>query len=110
MTDQELAELDLAVARAEGFPAELVPPAPRCIAERPPELGGTGLYQPTRDGAEAMRLLTTHSLTVGPAAEDWWSCRANERDGKLPAVLGYAYGPTPAIAICRAVVAIRGSK
>lgn len=102
MTPQELAELDLAVAKAEGiflFPT---------VDERAGrQHGHAELYQPTRDGAEAMRLLEkyllavfTHFMTDGTPVGYWM---VTGRDYKT--ILGS--GPTPAIAICRAVIALK---
>lgn len=97
MSPEELAKLDLAVAKAEGFIFGT---------------DGKGLwhdsngmfvgyrYQPTRDGAEAMRLMEKYRLWVSPdrfEGDEWTAVR--------PGVL--MKGPTPAIAICRAVVALK---
>ena len=95
MTPKELAELDLAVAKAEGFAfigndATVI----RRKYSRHREK-----YQPTRDGAEAMRLLEKYHISVLHfMPEDFWLAQTDTLDG--------VRGPTPTIAICRAVAAL----
>lgn len=99
MTPQELAELDLAVAKAEGH---TVYTDGACWHKQ----DGTMLsaYQPTRDGAEAMRLLEKYELQLMCLVEgDWLCCGPNDNDK-------WKRGPTPAIAICRAVVALNATQ
>lgn len=110
MNDQELAELDLAVAKAEGHDEAFVQSywyeleVPTCVLADPlnPRYAR---YRPTRDGAEAMRLLVKYEMVLMPPykSNPHWS--AGSVHAKLAS---YSNGPTPAIAICRAVVAIRG--
>lgn len=115
MTDQELAELDLAVAKIEGMqePAitvsalYILPPEPgRCRIRR---FGGPEieLYEPTRDRDLAMRLLEKYDLSLS----------RRRRGGASPSLKWHAWiknkvhkaeGETPCIAICRVVVALKG--
>jgi hypothetical protein len=104
VTEQELAELDMAVAHAIGISDAFISynqhgEKPMCVTYtiRPPD---GGPYQPTRNPAEAMRLLEKHKLQVGPDGAGWYACRCFQEEG--------SYGPTPAIAICKAVVALQG--
>jgi hypothetical protein len=102
MTEQELAELDLAVARVEGIEAEIsmsrgIPLVPMCCVRKP----FFRLYQPSRDPVEAMRLLEKHRLMLEPVyKEAGWHCYWPQ-DGGVE-----GYGETPCIAICRAVVTL----
>lgn len=86
MTEQELAELDLAVAKAEGLDV---------VNGIDPD---GQLYRPTRDRDLAMRLLEKHKLELHPA-RNYWECQ----DGNVMRT-----GDTPCIAICKAVVALKG--
>lgn len=99
---REFAELDLAVAQADGRQAFIAGPHYWQISERGLCLNNTPFdtspYQPTRDGGEAMRLLEKYRLTVGAVMGGGWSAFS---DGVNET------GSTPAIAICRAVVALR---
>lgn len=121
MSPQELAELNHAVALAEGWKYlgdvgtnernELG--KPWCLS------GGKDWWLSPKghhvcgaceavprnyaeDGAEAMRLLEKYSMRVMWTGEHW---AANGVDN-----LHVGIGPTPAIAICRAVVALRAAK
>lgn len=100
---KELAELDRAVALAEGWAAKVceVRGGFACYA-------GVNRYQPTRDGAEAMRLLERHKMDLTwrklPDGEEQWQTYAGDDGCGGPAAFGS--GPSPAIAICRAVVAL----
>lgn len=90
MSDAELAELDRAIAKIEG----------RTWSE-------TLSYRPTRDCAEAMRLLERHRLSL--RCRDfgglvyWQALDRAERD------LSRSHCATPMEAICRAVIALKGS-
>lgn len=105
MTEAELAELDLAVARIESISAAIFDKPVLCwkIDEQGKFIG---LYQPTRDGAEAMRLLEKYRLGLNFYAEGNWECYFPHAIGNAE----YVVGPTPAIAICRAVVALRAAQ
>jgi hypothetical protein len=105
MDEKELAELDLAVAKAEGLDTFGVGDQLCAVFMRAPN--GTALkygpYQPTRDPAEAMRLLEKYNfnlLSPMSTGEEW-----NVIDGQM--VEYQSSGPNPAIAICRAVVALK---
>ncbi len=100
MTPQELADLDLAAAKAQALDARIVgsienDDGPRCL------VCGRGEYSPTRDGAEAMRLLEKYRLSLRPHVHPNW--RVYDYHAEYE-----SFGPTPAIAICRAVVALKG--
>ena len=130
MNEQELAELDLAVARAEGwrdvggdshcrplhrlsldFPGTVIADfnskGPHPALESPN--GGLvyfcGCHNTTEvprfstDGAEAMRLLEKYEICLYRKYTGKWVAHRP----KGPAI---EFGPTPAIAICRAVVAL----
>lgn len=105
MTDKELAELDLAVAKEEGIAAyKWTHPTTKNLWVRMDENGA--IYQPTRDGSEAMRLLEKYRLTVSYDDERaCWECNFILRNESE-----FVNGPTPSIAICRAVVALKGAK
>lgn len=127
MTEQEMAELDLAVAKAEGwipcwdgpgFPIseysarvigikrELLPVrfADKVPAYRNPDHDFAYMnfsdYSPTRDPAEAMRLLEKYGFGLAPH-EGGWMCGNAGLSGR---------GATPCLAICAAVVALKGRK
>lgn len=101
MSPQELAELDLAVARAEGV--RLHPEAYWWIRPSDGQYQA-GQYHPTSDAAEAMRLLEKYRFSIWPDHQEWRILLVLE-EGDV-----YAVGPTAAIAICRAVVAAQKEK
>lgn len=112
MTPQELAELDLAVAKAEGYNyAEIVTEPQRYGREEPFVAVNGVLVSPTRvvafcpscDAHEAMRLMQKYRLQVWPGKSGWWAAGYREMEDGVPG----QNGPTPAIAICRAVVALK---
>lgn len=107
LSEQELAEIDAQVA------AIVFAGITQRMADAGfPEGRDTGMlpkYQPTRDPAEGMRLLVKYLLTVGPRTlvpefgetqQEWYACALNS-----PFNAGSQIGPTPCIAICRAVIA-----
>ena len=112
MTPKELAELDVAVAKAEGYTEEQMTPSYYSPTGRlfPPNGGEYVLlanYSPTRDGAEAMRLLEKYGIDVMCKTYDkkvWTACPWETKPG---GIVVRAEGPTPAIAICKAVVALK---
>ena len=92
MTPKELAELDLAVAKAEGW-------------KKSPS--GDGWYDAAGNYIghaedEAMRLLEKYGFTVHRSGNTglWYACKHRNFDYEIG-------GPTPAIAICRAVIALK---
>lgn len=110
MTPQELAELDLAVARVEGID----------IHHGFIDDGWTGpdhngkrhrafkMYQPTRDAQEAMRLQVAYDLRVWPEGSPnarRWGAQAAFLPLKQALKSG-SHGATPCEAICRCVVAL----
>lgn len=100
MTDQELDALDLEVALAEE--AKLTDIG--WIEFKPGWPNNPSEYRPTRDSAEAMRLLVKHGLTVRPAptpGKSGW--RATRWDD---GAISLNWGLTPEIAICKAIVAL----
>lgn len=107
MTPQELADLDFAVAHAEGIVDQLEAVdregasfVRRSDKQKP---GAAPLYEawaPTRDHGLAMRLLEKYQLGVGPCSTGWHAY-GPDMTGELPS------GATPAIAVCKAVVALR---
>ena len=105
MTPQELAELDLAVALAERLDAEIAVDGVTVIVT------DHGRYQPTRDGAEAMRLLEKYRIELRSALNSPEYCGGPKWMALGPPKSGaVGHGDMPAIAVCRAVVAIRWSK
>lgn len=101
MTGLELAELDLAVAKAEGLHVVGVQRHGNdynCMIHPFHPITLESEYRPTRDGAQAMLLLEKHKLELHPA-RDYWECQ----DGNVMRT-----GETPCIAICKAVVALKG--
>jgi hypothetical protein len=108
VTPQELAELDLAVAKAEK-----IPHCWNALERRVAPIGkirgfstmtsknGFIWYHPTEDGAEAMRLLEKYRLSLRPHDHPNWRVYDYHTERE-------SIGPTPAIAICRAVVALKG--
>lgn len=108
MNERELAELDLAVAKAEGIPigkegfywnlAKALTDDDMAFWDR---------YCPTRDPAEALRLLEKYHLGLRKDDPDPWQCCYEYFDGDF---LKFADGETPCIAICKAVVALVESR
>lgn len=90
----ELDALDLAVAKAEGI--HLHPDSLQVI--------GGATYHPTRDGAEAMRLLEKYRIDLCFVQNEKWIAFPDRGNDMLP---HDGEGSTPAIAICRAVVAVK---
>lgn len=107
MTNEELGALDLAVAKAEGVREDCHEVGGRARGPEFCPLGRTKVcqqcYRPTRDPAEAMRLLEKYELRVQADGHGGWFADAPGWKGNdgLPFC-----GPTPAIAICRAVVSL----
>lgn len=102
MSEQELAELDIAVAKAEGLRIDKLPP-PRIKTFVSDDNGESWhIFEPTRDWNEAGRLLEKYKLTLEPSAmkasHTYWGVSAG---GKF-----IVDGPTPQVAICKAVVAL----
>lgn len=109
MTEHELAELDLAVARIN-FPDAQIDSLKGGGAwvsgTTRNGIGWAGIYQPTRDPAEAMRLLEKHRLNLEcqpqlGEPELLWEVRTDDV---------CEFGETPCIAICKAVVALARAK
>lgn len=102
MNEKELAELDLAVAKAEGL-EDAQNSAIGCVyrKHKGADYRPYYQYQPTRDPAEAMRLLEKYVFDLRHDSVDWCACH-NTRERLVG-----GYGPTPAIAICRATVALK---
>lgn len=107
MNAKELAELDLAVAKAEYRTNPRVHTFANrvaCVYDDPlDEPGEFTTYQPTRDGAEAMRIKEREGFCTWRNESGVWCCSL--RYGTI----SIGAGPTPAIAICKAVVALKGS-
>lgn len=118
VSDKELAELDLAVAKAVGFDARLCPAmhghAPWVEARtkrrgmRGAAVSPTCVYQPTREPRQWAPLLTKYRLTLIPSVRDRRSWIAGPKG--IKASKHDRAGPTPAIAICRAVVALHAAR
>lgn len=101
--NMELAELDLAVARIEGMTSPTLWPGKNWSASVTVERHGSRYaYYPTSDHAEAMRLLEKYRLIVGPDGSAWSALHPDDHECDF-----MGHGPTPAIAIARAVVALR---
>lgn len=100
MTNEELAALDCAVARAEGDSTAAIIKG-RCYARID---SGQRVYMPTRVWDDAGRLLVKYQGSLGFRAQDKWYC-VLVQDGRVTE-FGDAYGETPQIAICRAVIAL----
>lgn len=102
---KDMAELDAAVARAEGY--DIIDLQPEGIS---PSVGRTGAgdmrqYSPTSDDSEAMALLIKYKLTLTPYTRlggnvSWEASNTNGRD-KIT-----GSGLTPCVAICQAVANI----
>lgn len=113
MTDKELAELDLAVAKAEGLAGVIEafmtnPPSGHfCFLLKDGKPDFTRYpYRPSRASTEAMLLQEKHLLGVQYRDGEWEAGRVVDDYEGLVAI---AYGPTPAIAICRAVIKLHGA-
>lgn len=109
MTPQELADLDFAVAHAEGIVDELEATdregtsfLRRSAKQKPGAAPVYETWSPTRDHGLAMRLLEKHGLDLKCVATRGWYCGADGGDGTMPS-------PTPMVAICRAVVALKAA-
>lgn len=115
LSEQELAEIDLAVGKMERLDVKYntyngrIRVIRTIIYDPPDPLIGKFdecVYQPTSDPAEAMRLLEKYGLLVGPGiVQDMWECELPDR----PSV-ACEIGQTPCIAIARAVIAIGSAK
>ena len=101
MDEKELAELDLAVAKAEGLDTFGVGDQLCAVFMRAPN--GTALkygpYQPTRDPAEAMRLLQKYQIAL-----EWEDGMVQASHGDAPYT---AFSRDPMVAICQVVVALK---
>lgn len=116
MTPAELAALDLAVARIEGWREWRGPPdigwsqgclywiAPEAPSPEPgdrwpEEQDRYGVIYPayTRKPEEVMRLLEKYCINVGKGNNGWYAFAKDH---------AFQHGPTPAVAICRAVVTL----
>lgn len=104
MNESDLSALDLEVAKCEGLEIQTcTDDVTRGVTRKGPIMYW---YQPTRDPAEAMRLLERHKGVVGHHVLGYWAC-------SLPApwIEGCedveGTGETPMQAICAAVVALR---
>lgn len=99
MTPRELADLDLAVAEAEGVEVMLV--GLDC-STRDPRWGALvqKAYQPTRDWSLAGPLLDKYKLNLGHDHRGAWAT-----DRSVEGMVHYA--ETTCIAICKAVVALK---
>ena len=115
MTDDELTELDLAVARLV-CDAGPLPPFRWVVDGMPPDVFAKGRwhkYSPSRDWSDAGPLVERYNVAVWPIAESghyeaearYWD--ANGGLGGDTARHFVGLGPTPMVAICRAVVAIK---
>lgn len=115
LTLQELADLDFAVAHAEGVVDELEA-ADRegcAFVRRSPKTrpGAAVIYEtwaPTRDRAHAMRLMEKYRLdVVCNSVGSVWGVMSYDLDTNETSTYS---GPTPMVAICRAVAAIKAAK
>lgn len=120
---EELSALDLAVAKAEGIADAIISydskgENPMCVSQSRFEAAlpkTPGPYQPTRDPAEALRLLEKHKLLLFPVSQHDGDGMPIDGDHGWAAASGTPtldffnahQGSTPAIAICRAVVALK---
>lgn len=104
MTPEELAKLDREVALAEGGIITASDGYGDFVQFPDGRMVQLCLFRPASDGAEAMRLLEKYGLSLvhDQTAPGWFCCRQGEP--------GQGRGPTPAIAICRAVVALKGKE
>jgi len=100
VTPQELAELDLAVAKAEGLRA-YIDDEYGCRTAWNAKDGGPFPFKPSTNPAEAMRLLVKYNLDLLCGGHPGWY--AEGPDGVADSD---TTGPTPEIAICRAVAAL----
>lgn len=105
MNENELAELDLAVAKAEGLNAGLMV-GTGCVVHVPGDENNREdfrEYHPSTDPKEAMRLMIKYQLRVEPIRSIGtpWAC------GPGLNRFEFEVGATPAIAICRATVALK---
>lgn len=124
MSPQELAELDLAVARVEGrrnprLEEETPFSEVMCMIDVEEDDIAAAVdfdisrkviyqdeYKPTRDAQEAMRLMVKYELYLGPWKGRWWACR----NASLTKYGDDTSGETPCIAICKAVCQLGGRK
>lgn len=119
MTEQELTELDLAVAQAEGVDATLSDATASghrdCIVHFG-RFPGTGvlmgrIFSPSRHWSDAGPLLLKHRLELSTEPNDEWSASKIVREkfdgGETEHLLCSEFGQTPLIAICMATVALK---
>lgn len=112
MKEQELAELDLAVAKAEGLVALIeeqrtwIPDVANTgsFIGRPLCVTGGQPFRPTRDPVEAMRLMEKYQIGVEHDGRGWMGWPDPEIE-HCP-----VYAPTPCIAICKAVIELHKAK
>lgn len=104
MTEQEMWDLDYAVALAIELPnLKMDSVFGVGVWTLTPQGHHFETYQPTRDPVEAMRLLVKYRLDLRYQTGGHWECE--QAPQSYP-----AWGPTPCIAICAAVVALKGAK
>ena len=105
MNQRELAELDLAVAKAEGMEAVITQDG-LCWSR---SLGR--IYQPTLEDSETLRLIEKYRLALMPVASGWhgWVCyQPTDPLNDLAAQI-FGEGAPTGIAVCRAVVALKAA-
>lgn len=120
MTPQELAELNLAVAKAL-FPDKVWHISPEHVCQYRVRTGTAPCefydvpFQAATDRKVAMLLLEEYRFIIRPDG-DGWACYREKytpveiagQQGLIEDIEGHALGPTPCIAICRSVVELKG--
>lgn len=99
MNAEELAELDLAVAKAEGFSAARLGGCDGDVCWT-----GERIFSPTRDRAEAMRLLCERLDGLYRDGDVWFAYKLEVDGGRVA-----RFNKDPFVAICRAVVALKSA-
>jgi hypothetical protein len=105
-------DLDRQVAEALGYPVVMMEVSNKkiiCHATIPP-LRGFMEFTPSTNGQQAMDLLKNHHFTIESNMSDKWYVGYVIEDSEGEPHWEGVEGPTPEIAICKAVIASKEGK
>jgi hypothetical protein len=102
MNKEELAKLDRRVAEALGWELH-VRPGSSCWFEGDFVMFREEEFRPSTNGQQAMDLAREHNIGLAPQIDGSWSALVYWDADMLPPQLG----PTPELAICKAIIALK---